>query len=511
MENPPNLPFIPRQALYKMCPPKDQYPEYLRDILEKRKYYQRFAVYSFLQLLVQPLMAQQSFDSDEVISLPATKYLASVSVVGEHQNALPNATRPYFNPPQNVETPQITLIRGFPNPRVLQALGAWYSLNIDTLLCHCSFPEEEPPVHLYPMLPSGDTQSITIRIVSLAKSERSLLSCFQTLFACQCHMTKSLIEYNRDLYTTVSSGKEVVRSINVHDMYHISVEQQVTYIAGQRSDRTWYGILLTDQGRPAHEPPWNLSSDKSTTFQFCSLGDHRYLRRPRGVSEKDWGPRSPDPFRSRAESSSRLGVDLQLAYASGPFSFTIDVIRTSVLGWCQLLDFLSNLDADDMLPPDQAAERIRANKAVVDRASSYLTELLHYIRRRGLSHWPNFPSHPSLERILEDLSEDIVALSTYARDLSKRYSNMLQILMNRVSILESQRNLRQAEITGQLTALAFVFVPLTFFTSVFGMNVVEISGSPDNPSLKIVLGVALPITLAIVVVPIWSLFRLRHE
>ncbi|KAH6658960.1 hypothetical protein BKA67DRAFT_2412 [Truncatella angustata] len=53
-----------------------------------------------------------------------------------------------------------------------------------------------------------------------------------------------------------------------------------------------------------------------------------------------------------------------------------------------------------------------------------------------------------------------------------RLDNFSQTLMATMSIIESQRGIREAESVGKLTELAFFFIPITFIASLFGMNVV---------------------------------------
>ena len=53
-----------------------------------------------------------------------------------------------------------------------------------------------------------------------------------------------------------------------------------------------------------------------------------------------------------------------------------------------------------------------------------------------------------------------------------------QILMSSISVLDAETSIQQAHTAQKLTQLAFIYVPLSFVTSIFGMNVKEINGSP---------------------------------
>ena len=62
-------------------------------------------------------------------------------------------------------------------------------------------------------------------------------------------------------------------------------------------------------------------------------------------------------------------------------------------------------------------------------------------------------------------------------NLSGFLMDSFQLLMSTVSTLASQTSLEQARRGTRLTQLAFIYVPLSFVTSIFGMNLKEINGS----------------------------------
>ncbi|KAJ0114892.1 hypothetical protein J7T55_004634 [Diaporthe amygdali] len=53
-----------------------------------------------------------------------------------------------------------------------------------------------------------------------------------------------------------------------------------------------------------------------------------------------------------------------------------------------------------------------------------------------------------------------------------------QLLISSISVLDSEISVRQSYSAQKLTQLAFIFVPLNLVTSIFGMNLAEINGSP---------------------------------
>lgn len=73
--------------------------------------------------------------------------------------------------------------------------------------------------------------------------------------------------------------------------------------------------------------------------------------------------------------------------------------------------------------------------------------------------------------ILGEIQTDLTALEKFLMD-------SFNLLMSSMSVLEARRSIQQAERAQRLTRLAFLYIPLSFVTGMFGMNVKEINGSP---------------------------------
>ena len=157
----------------------NQYIRYLRAICEQRQYDQRFPIHSFLKLLLGA-NTQQTFVPEEATTSTVADYLASVRVIGEKHGHRHPQKRLDAILQDSLDSPQITLLRGLPNPEALQTIGAKYALKLDTILSHCWFLGENPPLHLYPTLLSRETQPIILRTISLARCSRPLFGTLQT-------------------------------------------------------------------------------------------------------------------------------------------------------------------------------------------------------------------------------------------------------------------------------------------------------------------------------------------
>ncbi|PNP58793.1 hypothetical protein FNYG_15014 [Fusarium nygamai] len=71
------------------------------------------------------------------------------------------------------------------------------------------------------------------------------------------------------------------------------------------------------------------------------------------------------------------------------------------------------------------------------------------------------------------------------------------------SIHESEKAIRQSDRIGALTSLATFYIPLSFVSSVFGMNVMQISS--QETSIALFFAIAIPLTaLSMMAVANWK-------
>jgi len=129
--------------------------------------------------------------------------------------------------------------------------------------------------------------------------------------------------------------------------------------------------------------------------------------------------------------------------------------------------------------------------------------------RRGL-HWPLAPLTPSQEKTADDAAHDLLLdvkeLQARTRALLKRCERGVTHATSRISIHESQRAIKQAERVESLTRLAFIFIPLSFTASFFGMNFEQL-GQGTLP-LWVYFAVSVPIFIVSILFLVSE--RLQH-
>lgn len=102
------------------------------------------------------------------------------------------------------------------------------------------------------------------------------------------------------------------------------------------------------------------------------------------------------------------------------------------------------------------------------------------------------------------LKQDFDTVVDRNQALYNRCTEGIGVLMNEIVIAESRGAMIQATRVGKLTFLAFVFVPLSFTTSFFGMNLKELGAGPGSVSIWAWFALTLPLGLAVMIVFRWE-------
>jgi Mg2+ and Co2+ transporter CorA len=120
-------------------------------------------------------------------------------------------------------------------------------------------------------------------------------------------------------------------------------------------------------------------------------------------------------------------------------------------------------------PPEDERSITAKTKALEDQLL-YFNDFFQTFRRIGV------PSQ-------SEPSKELKSILTYYDQTTENLKAILQIATRRtqhrltkLSIEESQRSIREAFSVGKLTQLSFIFIPPSFATSLFGMNLDELTG-----------------------------------
>lgn len=126
---------------------------------------------------------------------------------------------------------------------------------------------------------------------------------------------------------------------------------------------------------------------------------------------------------------------------------------------------------------------IQAVKGLVDKHAERLQDAAEIVQVRGGRLWKQ-----SAETTDDDISQKADVAAEYlaltfkrlirrAKAVSGECKDKIHMLSHDAVVLEAQRSIGQAESIGKLTFIAFIFAPLSFTTSFFGMNLAQLNGS----------------------------------
>lgn len=119
-------------------------------------------------------------------------------------------------------------------------------------------------------------------------------------------------------------------------------------------------------------------------------------------------------------------------------------------------------------------------KHILYRHMQKLQQVLDSIHNTKHPKWPKANLDDGFRKVrvaADGLEQDFKHLLNRAEMLHRRCNEEITVLLSSVSISESKKGIEQAKRVSKLTFLAFIFVPLSFTTSFFGMNVKELGAS----------------------------------
>lgn len=215
-------------------------------------------------------------------------------------------------------------------------------------------------------------------------------------------------------------------------------------------------------------------------------------------------PSTPNPFHPKDHV--RVASDEELALLQkSPFAVLANVLARAAAAWAQILNFVdSDVDKCKTAAPSSATdalglalEQLRFNSDFLAGAQQSLNDNVYLIESRGCQTWPGHQEYGTGTlgaELVSSLLMDHKYLIRRCSELSRRCETVSQILADIMKMIETRESLDQTKTLHNLTVLAFVFVPLGFVSTFFGMNVDVFS---ENPPLWIYFAVAVPTTAII--------------
>ena len=212
------------------------------------------------------------------------------------------------------------------------------------------------------------------------------------------------------------------------------------------------------------------------------------------------------------EYARRLETD---AVSGGPLLVLLDVLRLSSSSEVQVLNMLETKISIEISPAQSQAEHeptvsnLLYHKRVLRRHIQRLLENKNFIEYQAtalITGRMDTPSANAHKAKVHALIRDFDHLLGKAKDLTSECDRGMSIMMNKASIKEAQKAIVQAERVTKLTKLAFVFVPLSFVSSFFGMNFSQFTSGSDL-GVWIWFAISVPTLLLSILFMKWDVSR----
>jgi hypothetical protein len=148
-------------------------------------------------------------------------------------------------------------------------------------------------------------------------------------------------------------------------------------------------------------------------------------------------------------------------------------------------------------------EQLILHKHLLDDHASRHEEVLRFMRSPILARWALNLTQEETTVATENkrtVETDYEYLLSQFRQLSLHYQEAISVLVSATSLAESQKQITLATQVTKLTILATVFLPLSYCTSIFGMNFVEL----DDLSIWIWAIVTVAVGLGTFIVYQWD-------
>ncbi len=443
--------------------------------------------------------------------LPISEYIRRSKIAGAlwAADAASVGTVPTTHPN---DAGSILLVQGASSPDVIRTLSDVFHADRNVLESHFDFRSSKLPCVGH--LPSRPNRFATIRFISIGSLVSTPAAAAGThdgsIFA---DMAEQLDAHHLDCYRGSRLGRECFRAVESACASLLLGRAAGYILRADKGRRSLVGHAPQRQRAAERLSPWTFKHRGFTNERFFSVGasrlnaceDHPRAPSEMGNLQNQHILARPNPFRARAADDIAMSVQDQDLCSQDPFVLLADLLETSALSWMQFLNFLRELHQN---LPGEATDRaalLSRDRTLVDQCVKYATETIRLIDSRDNLAWQACADEAGLVRvatIARRVRWDFEILREEAIDLASTCKDSINIAMSNISIRASEQALAEGRWMHLVTYLAFLFVPLTFVASIFGMNISKLD---PPPSISLFFFLSVPMASLFVLIPAWPL------
>ncbi|KAF2010915.1 hypothetical protein BU24DRAFT_427104 [Aaosphaeria arxii CBS 175.79] len=390
------------------------------------------------------------------------------------------------------DTNVLVFLRGYPSPEWVSQIGARFRIDPEVFYRHLSFfHHHQALLRQSPfVLPSSQTSIFHLTLTTVGHYDAPVGESVSKIRSTAARgMGKYLSSLKGSHWKT---GNSIVRAFDVHSESIFSLEQLVTvYVSQEKSDGRWTALIWLDSGDDLLQSPpgpWvhlglhqGASIFPVTMFKrMISLKGAKHRLFPSGspVHSDKGRPQSVSLLPlcyGRSLNAKRMSEDsLYALHELFQFWGTSEVQFLNVVA--------SGLDALDIEPGKYVSTMLEVQhtldfyKDILNRHANSTMDVLQLIETRDILDWPRSSANKP-ELMAEQLHRDIRYILDRTHALQEQCKMSMTALTNQASLQEARNAILQGQRVYRLTLLAFIFIPLSFCTSIFGMNFVTFDQS----------------------------------
>ncbi|RSL54937.1 hypothetical protein CEP54_009622 [Fusarium duplospermum] len=397
----------------------------------------------------------------------------------------------HFNlnkPPENC----IIFLRGFMTAQWINNIGARYFVDPEFFSRHLDFSPADDSASNFsiPSLPSSSAHLIELPVITIGKQTGSVSQVrVDKVDQLRREGALALASHYHEISKLSSSqmqlGDSMVRNFYVFDETYFAIEQRISIcLQLAKNQKTFTLLVWLDAGADFPDltlTPWSVRTPESYYLPvirhkpMIALKCHLFADQPSDRMDFSGGK-----IQSLSNLPHDYGRSLRPSIkAKDPFYNLNEVFNFAASSQVQFLNLIdAKLDSYVSRPADQEYESLpdlKYTKEMLYRHLQKTKQVLESIKNAQLSTWPKDDSDTNKAYIAaQSVEQDFQYILDRMISLHTRTTEAITVLMSSMSISESQRAIGQAQRVGKLTFLAFIFVPLSFTTSFFGMNVTQI-------------------------------------
>lgn len=260
----------------------------------------------------------------------------------------------------------------------------------------------------------------------------------------------------------------------------------------------------------SHRGPWRkIEARHSSSSQFLPLPLYNKNANIKKLAVHTNKTRSPDDIEHEAQLPglmpalsflhSELGKTIDEKTASvDPFYAIDEILQLHAASEYQFLNLMEEKVYERLQSQDNIQTKIneiQAIKRLVHKHRDHLRDVLEHVQSRSLygdqlrTRIMDAETAPKAAEAAVCRALAYTRLIRRAESVSEVCHDTMTLLSNDSLVQEAQRSMEQAEGVAKVTFIAFVFVPLAFTTSFFGMNLHELNDSGHGIWLWFVVSV----------------------